>query len=341
MHEVASAADRPLRLSVAMCTYNAGRYLKEQLATISEQTRLPDEMVVCDDGSSDGTVDHLYAFARAAPYPVRVIQNPETLGYSRNFAQAMDLCTGEVIILSDQDDRWHKTRLEKMEGIFLQDENAMGVFTNGDLMDEQSCPLPGTLWNSFGFSFRDQERMREGEAVQVLVQRNVVTGMALAIRRSAREYLRSMPQHWPHDSWLALMLASTGQLRAYPEELVTYRVHAQQQIGVPLTRQEKISFLRTRGLGAYRRLSRERNITEYTREAIQYDALLQAAEYDDDLKNMWWFALARKKAEHARRGAKHLQLSTTERVRHVLKYRKEYKQYSPTGSAAFWRDLLL
>ncbi|MGI4758807.1 MAG: glycosyltransferase [Janthinobacterium lividum] len=341
MHDVANAAVEPLRLSIAMCTFNAGRYLEEQLATISVQTRLPDELVVCDDGSSDATMSQLYAFARVAPYPVRIIQNAQTLGYSRNFAQAIELCTGEAIILSDQDDRWHTTRLEKMKNIFLQDENAMGVFTNGDLMDEQSCPLPGTLWSSFGFGFEDQERMQNGEAVQVLVQRNVVTGMALAIRGSARKYLRSMPQHWPHDSWLALMLASKGQLRACPEELVTYRVHAKQQIGVPLTGREKLSFLQTHGLRAYLRSSRERNIREYTREAIQYEALLQAAESNDDLKHAWWFSMARAKTEHARRGVRHLQLSTIDRIRQVLKYRKEYRHYSPTGSAAFWRDLLL
>ena len=41
-----------MRISVALCTYNWSLYLAEQLASIAQQTRLPDEVVICDDGST-------------------------------------------------------------------------------------------------------------------------------------------------------------------------------------------------------------------------------------------------------------------------------------------------
>ena len=58
-------------LSVAMCTYNGELYLREQLDSIAAQTRLPDELVVCDDGSVDRTVAILDGFAATAPFPVQ------------------------------------------------------------------------------------------------------------------------------------------------------------------------------------------------------------------------------------------------------------------------------
>ena len=58
-----------LRISVALCTFNGERFLGEQLASIAAQTRLPAELVVTDDASSDGTVALLEGFAQTAPFP--------------------------------------------------------------------------------------------------------------------------------------------------------------------------------------------------------------------------------------------------------------------------------
>jgi glycosyltransferase involved in cell wall biosynthesis len=102
-------------ISIALCTYNGERFLPRQLASILEQTRLPDEMVVCDDGSTDGTLEILHDFADQATFPVEVIRNGHTLGSSENFVQAIGLCEGTFIALSDQDDIWYPSRLERSE----------------------------------------------------------------------------------------------------------------------------------------------------------------------------------------------------------------------------------
>ncbi|MBC7931137.1 MAG: glycosyltransferase, partial [Rubrivivax sp.] len=94
------------RLSIAMCTYDGGRYLAEQLASIAAQTRAPDELVVCDDRSRDETTSIVRRFAETAPFPVRLYVNEQNLGSTRNFEKAIGLCEGELIALSDQDDVW-------------------------------------------------------------------------------------------------------------------------------------------------------------------------------------------------------------------------------------------
>src|SRR5947208_14214106 len=102
-------------ISVAMCTYNGERFLKEQLESLAAQTRQPDELVVCDDRSTDSTPHIVEAFARAAPFPVRLEVNDRCLGSTKNFEHAILRCTGALIALSDQDDVWHPEKLALQE----------------------------------------------------------------------------------------------------------------------------------------------------------------------------------------------------------------------------------
>src|ERR1039458_10236882 len=93
---MAVATSDGLRLSVAMAVYNGARYLAEQLDSIARQSRAPDELVISDNHSTDGTTKIVEAFASSAPFPVRLHVNEANLGISKNFEQAIRLCSGEV-----------------------------------------------------------------------------------------------------------------------------------------------------------------------------------------------------------------------------------------------------
>jgi glycosyltransferase involved in cell wall biosynthesis len=89
-------------ISIAMAAYNGQRFLEEQLRTLSEQVRLPDEVVICDDASTDRTPEILAHFARLTPFPVRLIINDQRLGWRQNFLKSASLCTFDYIALYDQ-----------------------------------------------------------------------------------------------------------------------------------------------------------------------------------------------------------------------------------------------
>src|SRR5437879_6214343 len=129
-----------MRLSIAMCTYNGARFLKEQLDSIASQTCSPDEVIVCDDHSSDGTVQVIERFASGAPFPVKLQVNETNLGSTKNFEKAIGLCQGEVIALADQDDVWSSIKLERLIAAFESDPNLGLVFSDAQLVDE--CLLP-------------------------------------------------------------------------------------------------------------------------------------------------------------------------------------------------------
>src|SRR5258708_14543216 len=92
------------RFSVAMCTYNGAKFVQEQLRRIVAQSAPVQEIIICDDCSADETCAIVDAFSREHPGIIRLYRNSTRLGYSQNFAQAISLCRGDIIFLSDQDD---------------------------------------------------------------------------------------------------------------------------------------------------------------------------------------------------------------------------------------------
>jgi glycosyltransferase involved in cell wall biosynthesis len=223
-----------MRLSVALCTYNGERFLSDQLASIRAQDRLPDELVACDDGSTDRTVELLRAFAAASPFRVRVEVNPTRLGSSDNFARAVSLCTGGLIALSDQDDVWLPGKLGTLEAVLAADPGAGFAFSDARVVDETLRPLGYTLWRAIRFGWGERRRFAAGGGFECLLRRYRVTGATLMIRAALRELFLPVPPGWVHDAWIGLVLTAVGRGVPVPTPLVQYRRHAGQQHGAAL-----------------------------------------------------------------------------------------------------------
>lgn len=220
-----------LRISVAMCTFNGGRYLKEQLESIARQARLPCELVVCDDHSTDDTIAILKQFQAGAPFPVLVIQNALRLGSTRNFDQAIGLCRGEFIALCDQDDRWLPQKLERLSDVLTENPFLGGVFSDANLIDGDGRPVGMGLFERHHFTLAKQRNFIACPT-STLLKHDVVTGATLMFRGSVRRYCSPIPGSWVHDGWLAWMIALHSRLTLIPEALIEYRIHAGQQLGV-------------------------------------------------------------------------------------------------------------
>ncbi len=223
--------DRPLEISVALCTYNGAAYLDRQLASIASQDCLPDELVVCDDGSSDETPAMVRQFAETAPLTVRLKINQKNLGVAGNFSKAIGLCQGDLIVMADQDDMWRKNKVGQLKRRFEQNPAVAFAFSDAALVDGQGKPLDETLWKALRFSARDRTRMSSGQAFDVLLTRNFVTGATMAFRSDFKDILLPIPAGWIHDGWIAILLSALAPCELIPEPLIEYRQHAHQQIG--------------------------------------------------------------------------------------------------------------
>lgn len=219
------------KISVALCTYNGAAYLKEQLDSIASQSRLPDEMIVRDDCSTDSTADILRSFIRTALFPIHFEINPSNLGSCKNFEAAIHQCSGDTIFLSDQDDVWHKDKIRNMVSYLKQFPDAGGVFCNAVVTDHLLQPKSFTAWDAIGFDAKKQKRFRKGYAFEQLLRRNVVTGATFAFRSGFKKLILPIPDSWVHDGWIALLIAAVSGMGIIPEPLVYYRQHGDNQIG--------------------------------------------------------------------------------------------------------------
>ncbi len=219
-------------LSVAMCTYNGAQYLQEQLDSIAAQSRLPNELVVCDDGSTDATLQVLERFQEKAPFSVKVYRNETNLGPTKNFEKAIGLCSGDIIALSDQDDVWMPRKLERLERALEDHPDAGYVFSDALVVDEGLRPLGYTMWNRVSFTTRRRRRFEQGYQLEVLLKHNVVTGATMAFRAELRDWILQIPNQWVHDAWIALLASTSGARGIFIEEpLIKYRQHTNQVIG--------------------------------------------------------------------------------------------------------------
>jgi len=201
-----------LTLSVAMCSYNGAKYLQEQLDSIIAQTRLPDELVVCDDSSS----------------------NEINLGPTKNFEKAVTLRNGDIIALSDQDDVWIPHKLGKLEKVLKEYPKTGYVFSNALVVDANLHPLGYTMWDRVSFTARQRRRFEQDARyqVEVLLKHNVVTGATMAFRTELRDWILPIPDQWIHDAWIALLASAAGARGIFIKEaLVKYRQHYNQVIG--------------------------------------------------------------------------------------------------------------
>ena len=218
-------------ISVAMCTFNGERFLPQQLASILRQTRLPDEVIIRDDRSTDRTPQMIEEFRRHAPFPVDFRINDANLGAKKNFEHAIFACRGDLIALSDQDDIWHPLRLERSQRELDQHPEAGLVFTDGGVINDDDQPTGDTLWKSFRLYRSSLEALQSGDYLP-LAKRTFVTGATVMFRSQYAAQCFPTGQHWWHDGWLAMLIAAMAEVRPIDEKLISYRSHASQQLGL-------------------------------------------------------------------------------------------------------------
>lgn len=220
-----------MKTSVAICTFNSARFLPFQLASIASQSVLPDEVVVCDDGSMDETLTILEQWAEEVPFPVRIQNNAQNLGYTQNFGQAVSLCRGDVIFLADHDDVWLPSRiqrtLEAFEanpelGLVTSDAQIIDAEGNDQGMNLLEFVTRMHLHEFWRFFFPTDQKM------------TLWTGCTMAVRREFLAPSLPIPAGIAcHDVWFYLTFALSSKLAFLPEPLIQYRLHGQNNSTAP------------------------------------------------------------------------------------------------------------
>lgn len=224
-----------MRISVALCTYNGEKYLPQQLDSLLRQERVPDQIVIRDDVSGDGTWRLLEAFvsqAHECGIEVDLRRNENNLGYVRNFEQAIAAANGELVFLCDQDDVWHADKICRMEEEFERRHRLVLLHTDARLVDGNDTDLGYGLFDAIGMTPMEFADEHAGRAFEVLLRRNTVTGATVAVRSDVLKNVPPAPDGWVHDEWLAMALGLAGEVDCLQWKSIDYRQHGSNQIGV-------------------------------------------------------------------------------------------------------------
>lgn len=136
-----------MTVGVAVALYNGSKFIRIQLDSIRNQTLAPDRVIMCDDGSVDGTVDIVRAYIEEYNLQDKwqIIVNKCNLGYARNFYKAMKLCQTDLIFLCDQDDIWCNNKIEKMTEIMKNHDEISVLASKFGMIDADGNVMHGLL----------------------------------------------------------------------------------------------------------------------------------------------------------------------------------------------------
>ena len=198
-------------ISVCIATYNGERYIRQQIESIVCQLNVDDEIIVSDDGSTDGTLDIVKGIGDKR---IKIIEGPGRKSPILNFECALKASKGDFIFLSDQDDVW---KPDKVEICMKWLKTYHCVVSDAEVTDNRLKPLYPSLY--------DIMQVRQGRIYNT-IWKNGYTGCCMAFRRDVLEASLPFPKNIPmHDIWIGNVAAYKYNVIFIPDRLIHFRRH--------------------------------------------------------------------------------------------------------------------
>lgn len=213
--DAAEIPDRRPRVSVCLAAYNGERFIEEQIATILLQLTLSDELIVIDDRSTDATFDIV---RRMDDERIELLRNERNEGYVRTFERAIAQARGDVIFLSDQDDRWLPGRVDAM----------LAALSGADLVVSNFDSFGGSLTRVQSRRLRNVDSGRWlSNILWIWVGTRPYYGCCMAFRRELRAQLLPFPPYLTetHDQWIGYVGNVNRSVVHLEQNTVDRRVH--------------------------------------------------------------------------------------------------------------------
>lgn len=198
-------------ISVCIATYNGERFIRQQIESIVCQLNVDDEIIVSDDGSTDGTLDVISSMDDRR---IRIIEGPKKKSLIPNFENALKAAKGDCIFLADQDDVWKPNKVEVCMK-WLQKYDC--VVTDAEVTDNNLNPIYPSLYAIM--------QVRQSRIYNT-IWKNGYTGCCMAFRRNILEASLPFPKDIPmHDIWIGNVAAYKYNVKFIPDKLISFRRH--------------------------------------------------------------------------------------------------------------------
>ena len=249
-----------MKTSVLISTYNGEAFVEEQLTSLLEQTVRPDEVLIVDDCSTDGTYAKVQAFlAQNQLDDWRLSQNERNRGFRANFRALAESATGDIVFFCDQDDVWGKRKIESCVDYMAAFPDVNLVCT--DYVCSDSRPDGDRLTPSVPRGGWNAERVYPHKGKPY-----VWLGCAMAMRVSfIHEILPYWADDWAHDECVWCMAEASGGSAVLHEIHLWHRVHGGNATGKKVHQKpRRIALIeeKAKGYAETARFCREKGIEE-------------------------------------------------------------------------------
>ena len=257
-------------ISVVIPTHG-GRFLSAAVQSVRAQTFADWELLIIDDGSTDGTAEVARSLAAQDPR-VRVVTNPQNSGIAaaRNQGLAAISSSSAYVAFLDHDDLWMPEALAALRAALVASAKASAAHGTAIGIDERGAtvPVPPERWRRMGIvdgRLVEWPRWRPTEFANLVYENCIVSTGSGLIRRKELESLggfdlRAAPSD-DHDLWIRL--ARRGGLAYLDRPVLAYRGHAgQTSSGPPPPRGQGTPYVR------YKTITSPDNSDEQRRLAI-------------------------------------------------------------------------
>jgi len=218
-------------IDVLLATCNGEQFLKAQLESLFRQTFQNFRLFVRDDCSDDSTLDIVEHFRSRYSDSIEIHRNPSRQGACRNFSLLTEQSVAPYFAFCDQDDIWHRDKLELSLKAMKHIEHQHGVstpalvFTDVAVVDEKANVISPSMWQAVHVL---PEQLTFGSE---LVQ-NLVTGCTVLGNRSLLKLGNPIAKDAAmHDYWFGLVATAFGVVCPLREITVHYRQHSKNAIG--------------------------------------------------------------------------------------------------------------
>lgn len=224
------------KISVAMTTYNGSKYIIKQLDSLKNQSRKIDELVICDDCSTDNTVELVNDYIKSNNLEGwNIYSNENNLGFINNFKQAIKKTTGDIIFLCDQDDEWCVNKISTMTDIIEKNNQVKLLSCSLTFIDENCKPYtPSNIpsWYQKMISTSPEE-ITPIDFINIC-NANFAPGCTMCFTREICDKYCNMDYEYelPHDWLIALIASVDNGYYHLNTSLINYRIHISNAIGV-------------------------------------------------------------------------------------------------------------
>lgn len=314
-------------IGVALATCNGASFVIGLVDSLVRQTHRPDQVVVADDASTDGTGEAAVERLRGEGIHAVLIRQARRVGLERNFSTALEAVTADVVFLADQDDVWHSEKIARHVKLHERFPASGMVLSDATLINERGATIPGgTLWARLGFQPSTVDGLLGSrDMLASMLRRTPVFGCTVSLQRWVLDAGLPIEPGWGQDNWLALVAVAGGSVVVEPRALTGYRQHAAQASGgAGGIRQAPLATNLVRAATIFERLS-ETLVMRTAGSPERFPEVLH-------VERMLWA-----KAEHLRRRSE-LPRRRLRRVGPVLRELRAggYTRYSNGGISAAW-----